>query len=96
MKIQAKKGQAAMEFIFTYGWAILAAIIAIGVLAYFGVFSPQSYQPQKSTEETFCNSYNLIYDESIPNSCILIQNNTVYVIKIVYLNDSYYFRKDVT
>ncbi|HLC54252.1 MAG TPA: hypothetical protein VJK07_01350, partial [Candidatus Nanoarchaeia archaeon] len=24
----------------TYGWAILAAIIAIGVLAYFGVFSP--------------------------------------------------------
>ncbi len=35
-----KKGQAAMEFLMTYGWAILAAIIAIGVLAYFGVFSP--------------------------------------------------------
>jgi uncharacterized protein (UPF0333 family) len=34
------KGQAAMEFLMTYGWAILAAIIAIGVLAYFGVFSP--------------------------------------------------------
>ncbi|HLC31170.1 MAG TPA: hypothetical protein VJK51_00745 [Candidatus Nanoarchaeia archaeon] len=27
----------------TYGWAILAAIIAIGVLAYFGVFSPGKY-----------------------------------------------------
>ena len=26
----------------TYGWAILAAIIAIGVLAYFGAFSPGS------------------------------------------------------
>ena len=38
-----KKGQAAMEFLMTYGWAILAAIIAIGVLAYFGVFSPGSY-----------------------------------------------------
>jgi hypothetical protein len=35
-----RKGQAAMEFLMTYGWAILAAIIAIGVLAYFGVFSP--------------------------------------------------------
>ena len=35
-----KKAQAAMEFLMTYGWAILAAIIAIGVLAYFGVFSP--------------------------------------------------------
>ncbi|MGV8142700.1 MAG: hypothetical protein ACP5NS_03640 [Candidatus Pacearchaeota archaeon] len=34
------KGQAAMEFLMTYGWAILAAIVAIGVLAYFGVFSP--------------------------------------------------------
>src|ERR1051325_8340737 len=35
-----QKGQAAMEFLFTYGWAILAAIVAIGALAYFGVFSP--------------------------------------------------------
>src|SRR3989338_1126940 len=35
-----KRGQAAMEFLMTYGWAILAAIIAIGVLAYFGVFNP--------------------------------------------------------
>lgn len=38
-----KKGQAAMEFLMTYGWAILAAIIAIGVLAYFGVFSPGKF-----------------------------------------------------
>ncbi|MEK6847034.1 MAG: hypothetical protein AABY16_02610, partial [Nanoarchaeota archaeon] len=38
--MQHKKGQAAMEFLMTYGWAILAAIVAIGVLAYFGVFSP--------------------------------------------------------
>ncbi len=35
-----RKGQAAMEFLMTYGWAILAAIIAIVVLASFGVFSP--------------------------------------------------------
>lgn len=28
-----RKGQAAMEFLMTYGWAILAAIIAIGVVA---------------------------------------------------------------
>jgi uncharacterized protein (UPF0333 family) len=38
-----KKAQAAMEFLMTYGWAILAAVIAIGVLAYFGVFSPGKY-----------------------------------------------------
>ena len=29
------KGQAAMEFLMTYGWAILAAIIVIGILGYY-------------------------------------------------------------
>ncbi len=42
-----KKGQAAMEFLMTYGWAILAAVIVIGVLAYFGVFSPSTYVPNQ-------------------------------------------------
>jgi len=37
-----KKGQAAMEFLMTYGWAILAAVLAIGALASFGVFSQGS------------------------------------------------------
>jgi len=30
-----KEGQAAMEFLMTYGWAILAAIIVIGILGYY-------------------------------------------------------------
>ena len=42
-----KKGQRAMEFLETYGWAILAAIIAIGVLAYFGVFTSGQYVVEK-------------------------------------------------
>lgn len=29
-----KKGQAALEFLMTYGWAILAAVIVVGVLWY--------------------------------------------------------------
>lgn len=33
-----KKGQAAMEFLMTYGWAILVVLVAIGALAYFGFF----------------------------------------------------------
>ena len=32
------KGQAAMEFLMTYGWAILVVIIAISALYYFGIF----------------------------------------------------------
>ncbi|MBN2141766.1 hypothetical protein JW711_00400 [Candidatus Woesearchaeota archaeon] len=44
-----KKGQAAMEFLMTYGWAILVVLAAIGALAYFGVLSPGKLVPDKCT-----------------------------------------------
>jgi len=40
-----KKAQAAMEFLMTYGWAILVVLVAIGALAYFGVLNPGKYLP---------------------------------------------------
>lgn len=45
----SKKGQAAMEFLMTYGWAILVVLAAIGALAYFGVLSPDRFLPEKCT-----------------------------------------------
>ncbi|MBS3093823.1 hypothetical protein J4456_04570 [Candidatus Pacearchaeota archaeon] len=55
-----KKGQAAMEFLMTYGWAILAAVIAIGVLAYFGVFTPGKYTSGTAivTAPFYANAWN--------------------------------------
>lgn len=44
-----KKGQAAMEFLMTYGWAILVVLAAIGALAYFGVLSPDRMLPNSYT-----------------------------------------------
>ena len=35
-----KRGQVAMEFLMTYGWAILIILIAVGALWMLGVFSP--------------------------------------------------------
>ena len=46
-KISASKGQAAMEFLRTYGWAILVVLAAIAALAYFGVLSPEKFLPEK-------------------------------------------------
>ena len=43
------KSQAALEFIMTYGWAILVVLVAIGALAYFGVLSPDKFLPSKCT-----------------------------------------------
>ncbi len=42
-----KKGQAAMEFLMTYGWAILVVLAAIAALAYFGVLSPARFLPER-------------------------------------------------
>jgi len=42
-----KKAQAAMEFLMTYGWAILVVLVVIGALAYFGVLSPSTLLPEK-------------------------------------------------
>jgi hypothetical protein len=44
-----RKSQAALEFIMTYGWAILVVLVAIGALAYFGVLSPDKFLPSKCT-----------------------------------------------
>ena len=37
-----KRGQVAMEFLMTYGWAILIILIAVGALWMLGVFSPST------------------------------------------------------
>lgn len=44
-----KKAQAAMEFLMTYGWAILVVLLAIGALAYFGVLDPSRLLPESTT-----------------------------------------------
>ncbi|MDO8555867.1 MAG: hypothetical protein Q7R96_01690 [Nanoarchaeota archaeon] len=41
------KGQSAMEFLATYGWMILAMLIAVGALAYYNVFSPSKFFPDE-------------------------------------------------
>lgn len=45
-----KKGQAALEFLMTYGWAILAAIIVIGALGSYFYFN------QGTTDTVFINA----------------------------------------
>ena len=46
---RSRSAQAALEFIMTYGWAILVVLVAVGALAYFGVLSPDKFLPSKCT-----------------------------------------------
>ena len=45
------KAQAAMEFLMSYGWAIIVVIILIAALANFGVIKPGKYLPVSCTFE---------------------------------------------
>jgi hypothetical protein len=47
-----RKGQSALEFLMTYGWAILVVLAAIGALAYFGVLNPSNFLPDQCTAST--------------------------------------------
>ncbi|MEW6329560.1 MAG: hypothetical protein AB1468_05615 [Candidatus Micrarchaeota archaeon] len=37
------KGQSALEYLVTYGWAILAIVIIAVLLFYFGIFNPSTW-----------------------------------------------------
>jgi len=41
--MKGKKAQAAMEFLMTYGWAILIVVIAVAALAGFGLFDTNRF-----------------------------------------------------
>ncbi|MGV8171409.1 MAG: hypothetical protein ACP5OA_01820 [Candidatus Woesearchaeota archaeon] len=53
------RGQAAVEFLVTYGWAILAAMITIGVLSYFGIFNTGRYVNDACTfgDQMMCDDF---------------------------------------
>ena len=76
MRVSAipNKAQAAMEFLMTYGWAILVVLAAIAALAYFGVLSPAKLLPEKCILEAgvLCEGHKVQ-----PNQITLIISNTV-------------------
>lgn len=70
-----KRGQAAMEFLMTYGWAILAAIIAIAVLAYFGVFNPGRYTSETcALSPPFTCGEDSLVDDSANDLELIVRN----------------------
>lgn len=77
-----KRGQAAFEFLITYGWAIVIVLAAIGALAYFGVFRaatllPDSCMPTPGfgCDSPMLNAYNITF--AITNGLGSSVNNPV-------------------
>ena len=70
-----KKSQAAIEFLVTYGWAILAVMVVIGALAYFGVFNTKRYINDECLfgNQLFCEDF--VINSDNPKLNITLRNN---------------------
>jgi len=69
-----KKAQAAMEFLMTYGWAILVVLLAIAALAYFGVLNPGKYLPSSCTLGTGLSCTDFKVDGAAGTVTLVIRN----------------------
>ncbi len=83
-----KRGQAALEFLMTYAWAILVVIIIIGALAYFGVLNPDTLVPDKCTFATglACQDFSYTYTGSSGTINLVLVNGLGKTINITQLN----------
>lgn len=69
-----KKAQAAMEFLMTYGWAILVVLAAIAALAYFGVLSPDKFLPEKCQFPSGFGCVDFTADSTTQQITLVMQN----------------------
>lgn len=71
------KAQASMEFLLTYGWAILLVLLMISSLAYFGVFNIDDMIPNKCffSAGVNCNEHVVYTSGSETRVNLLLTNN---------------------
>lgn len=73
--VNNRKSQAALEFLMTYGWAILVVLVAIGALAYFGVLSPDAFLPSKCTLPSGIACTDFILDDATTDKITVVLRN---------------------
>ena len=80
-----RKGQAAMEFLMTYGWAILVVLVAIGALAYFGVLNPGQFLPRQCLigPGFSCTDFSVVADGSWT---VIVRNGVGETVTVVDLD----------
>jgi hypothetical protein len=78
------RGQAAMEYLMTYGWALIVLTVVIGVLFSMGVFNPQNYMSEECSFQPSlpCRGTSLTEDGALT---IVLANGLGYDIKNVYI-----------
>ena len=63
-----KRGQAATEFLTTYGWMILILIIVVAALGAFNIFKPNLPNKCDSVSPIFCSDVKAINDNEVSDA----------------------------
>jgi len=81
MTYKKRKAQAALEYLTTYGWAIMGALIAIGALTYFGFLNPTKLLPNRCDfgKQLECVEYRILSEGHVD---VVFRNNFGKDIKI--------------
>lgn len=82
------RAQAAIEFLTTYAWAILAILILIGALMYFDILSPSKFLPDRCNlgAEISCKEY-VIKEDGLRLKLFNNVGSTIIVDEVNILND---------
>jgi len=68
-----RRAQAAMEYLITYGWAVLIMLVVVGVLFYLGIFNPKSIAACTFQTPGFtCYAYKLASNTSNSESGLIL------------------------
>jgi len=61
-----RRAQAAMEYLITYGWAVLIMLVVVGVLFYLGIFNPRTISACTFQTTGFtCYAYKLASNNTV-------------------------------
>ncbi|MBW2999812.1 hypothetical protein KY339_04005, partial [Candidatus Woesearchaeota archaeon] len=82
------KAQSALEYLMTYGWAILIVIIVGAALYALGVFNPGTFTGQKSTGFSAMQMEDFKFDDE-GNMTLLIGNRKGRTIQIDNVTSDY-------
>jgi len=72
----AKKGQAALEYLSTYGWLLIIIVIVAAALYALGIFNPATYQGKSCTGFSTGLTY-VDHKYAVDRSFTMIMNNGV-------------------
>ena len=78
-----KRGQSALEYLVTYGWAILAIVIIAAVLWYFGIFNPNKWSSSKQCGG-FSNFQCIDYNNTANTTYVTLGNSAGRPITLTY------------